>query len=149
MGRSQSTFQKREKEKKRLQKRKQKAEKKELRKANSTSGDLDNMMVYVDDNGNLTDTPPEEKDATMEIDASQIEVSIPRSAAVDVDAERRGTVKFYNEEKGFGFIVQQGVLDQYFVHGSNVDGTIFDNDKVRFKIEKGEKGYNAIEVKKI
>lgn len=149
MARSQSTFQKKEREKKKLQKRKGKDEKKMLRKENSTSGSLDDMMVYVDENGNLMDTPPKEKDNTMEIDASQLDVSTPKSVSLDEDAERRGVVNFFNESKGFGFIVQQGVKEQYFVHGTNVDGVIKDNDKVKFKIEKGEKGFNAICVKKI
>lgn len=149
MARSQNTFQKKEREKKKLQKRKNKEEKKALRKENASSGSLDDMMVYVDENGNLIDTPPAKKDETMEIDASQLDVSTPKSVSMDVNAERRGTVKFYDDVKGFGFIVQQGGQDQYFVHETNVTGSIKDNDKVKFKIEKGEKGYIAIGVKKI
>ncbi|WP_109831600.1 cold-shock protein [Reichenbachiella versicolor] len=149
MARSQKTFQKKEREKKKLQKRKGKEEKKALRKENSKSGSLDDMMVYVDENGNLIDTPPKEKDKTMEIDASQIDVSTPKSASDDIDAERRGKVKFYESSKGYGFIIQDGSNDEFYVHGTNVVGNIAENDKVKFKIEKSERGFVAINVSKI
>ena len=62
MGRSQETFGKKEKEKKKIEKRKLKEEKKEERKANSSSGKgLDDMLAYVDENGNLVDAPPDPK----------------------------------------------------------------------------------------
>ncbi len=54
MGRSQETYNKREKEKKRLKQRKEKLEKKEERKANKQTGELENMMAYVDEFGNIT-----------------------------------------------------------------------------------------------
>ena len=60
MGRSQETFSKKEKEKKKLRKRQDKEAKKEDRKANSSKGkELDEMMAYVDENGNITETPPD------------------------------------------------------------------------------------------
>ena len=60
MGRSQETFGKKEKEKKKAQKRKLKAAKKEERKANNLKGaSLEEMYTYVDENGQLTDTPPD------------------------------------------------------------------------------------------
>ena len=58
MASSQETFSKREKEKKRLKKRVDKQAKLADRKANSPGGGLDNMMAYVDENGRITDTPP-------------------------------------------------------------------------------------------
>lgn len=59
MGRSQQTFMKKEKEKKRIQKAKDKAYKKEIRKSNAVDGnDLSLMIAYVDENGNLSSTPP-------------------------------------------------------------------------------------------
>ena len=59
MARSQETFNKKEKEKKRLKKRQEKQLKKEERKANSKGGGLENMLAYVDENGHITDTPPD------------------------------------------------------------------------------------------
>ena len=60
MAKSQETFGKKEKEKKRLKKREDKLEKKEERKSNSQKGaSLEDMLMYVDENGQLTDTPPD------------------------------------------------------------------------------------------
>lgn len=60
MASSQETFSKKEREKKRLKKKKDKVEKKEERQANAQKGQsLEDMMVYVDENGNLTSTPPD------------------------------------------------------------------------------------------
>ena len=59
MAKSQETFSKKEKEKKRIKKRQDKLVKKDERKANSSGGDLDSMMAYVDEYGNITDTPPD------------------------------------------------------------------------------------------
>lgn len=62
MSRSQNSFIKNQKEKKRLQKRKEKEEKKKERQENNAKGgDLSDMMAYVDDYGNIVETPPEEK----------------------------------------------------------------------------------------
>lgn len=149
MARSQNTFRKKEREKKKQQKRKDKEEKRALKKENIKSGTLNNMIAYVDINGNFSDAPPKEGDDTMEVDASQIDVSTPKSVDMELDAERRGLVKFYNENKGFGFIVPQGSQEQYFFHESNVNGEVWDMDKVKFKLEKGEKGLNAVGVSKI
>ena len=149
MSKSRNTFQKQERAKKKQQRRKGKQEKKAQKKEGSESTSLEDMMVYVDENGNFSKTPPKEKDKTMEIDASQIDVSTPKSAAMDMDAERRGVVKFYNQQKGFGFIIPQGGQEQYFFHGTSVTGEVWDHDKVKFKLERGEKGFDAVEVKKI
>ena len=59
MSKSQETFGKKEKEKKRLKKRKEKAEKREERKETSKGGGLANMLAYVDEHGNISDTPPD------------------------------------------------------------------------------------------
>ena len=59
MGKSQETFNKKEKEKKRKKKKQEKQQRKEERKANSGGGELENMMAYVDEFGNITETPPD------------------------------------------------------------------------------------------
>ena len=62
MAKSQETFSKKEKEKLKLKKRREKEEKKAERKANSQKGlELEDMLAYVDENGNLTTTPPDPK----------------------------------------------------------------------------------------
>ena len=59
----------------------------------------------------------------------------------------KGTVKFYNEFKGFGFIKEDNSTKEYFVHSSGLKDTIRENDKVIFDVEMGKKGLNAVNVK--
>lgn len=149
MGRSQITFNKKEREKKKAQKRKAKAEKREFRKDQESSGKLEDMMAYVDEFGNIVDTPPEERKPAAEIDVNSIAVSTPKAAPIDLDAERRGKVTFFNDSKGYGFIEQQITQEKFFVHSTRLKAPVQENDKVKFKIEKGEKGWVAIDVEKV
>jgi cold shock CspA family protein len=149
MARSQETFGKKEKEKKRLKKRKEKAEKKEERIANSSGGGLDNMMAYVDEFGRITDTPPDPSILKKKIDASSIEIAIPKRTDEPLDSVRKGKVDFFNEAKGFGFIKELDTQEKFFVHVNGLLEEIKENDKVSFELEKGMKGMNAVKVKKI
>ncbi len=60
-----------------------------------------------------------------------------------------GTVKFYNETKGFGFIVDDETGKEIFVHKTGLSETIRDNDRVSFETEEGRKGVNAVNVRKV
>ena len=61
---------------------------------------------------------------------------------------QEGTVKFYNETKGFGFITPNNGGDDIFVHSSGLSTrTINDNDKVVYQVTPGQTGLNAIQVK--
>jgi CspA family cold shock protein len=59
----------------------------------------------------------------------------------------KGTVKFYNDSKGFGFIKDANTEKEYFVHSSGLKENIKENDEVSFELEKGKKGLNAVNVK--
>jgi CspA family cold shock protein len=59
---------------------------------------------------------------------------------------KKGTVKFFNNAKGFGFITQEGSNEDIFVHISGLIDEIRENDEVQFETAKGEKGMNAIRV---
>ncbi|HYG37259.1 MAG TPA: cold shock domain-containing protein [Cytophagales bacterium] len=59
-----------------------------------------------------------------------------------------GTVKFFNNAKGFGFIVQDDSQQEVFVHVSGLSDQVRENDKVTFDLERGKKGMNAVNVKK-
>ena len=61
----------------------------------------------------------------------------------------KGTVKFFNEEKGYGFIKEDESGKEYFVHVSGLTDKVAQNDKVSFDLEQGKKGVNAVNVKVI
>jgi CspA family cold shock protein len=60
-----------------------------------------------------------------------------------------GTVKFFNESKGFGFIVEDDSNTEHFVHVSGLVDEIREGDKVEFELKEGRKGLNATDVKVI
>jgi cold shock protein len=60
-----------------------------------------------------------------------------------------GTVKFFNEAKGFGFITQDQSQKDFFVHANNLVQQIQQNDKVQFDVREGKKGPEAYNVKKL
>ncbi len=152
MAKSQQTFNKTEKEKKRLKKREEKRKKMLARKAeakeNGTSGI---PLAYVDFNGNLVDTPPDPS-MKVEIEAEDIVLGIPKKVPgeeVAFDPIRKGKVSFFDSSKGFGFIIDAENNEKYFVHVSGLIDEIIENDNVSYELEKGMKGMNAVRVKKI
>jgi len=58
-----------------------------------------------------------------------------------------GTVKFFNEAKGFGFIKDANSTKEYFVHSNDLKESIKENDEVTFDLAEGKKGLNAVNVK--
>lgn len=58
-----------------------------------------------------------------------------------------GTVKFFNESKGFGFIKEDNSSNEYFVHASGLIDEIREDDNVEFDLKEGRKGLNAVNVK--
>jgi CspA family cold shock protein len=60
---------------------------------------------------------------------------------------RKGTVKFFNESKGFGFIVEDDSKKEYFVHATGLVDEVQEGDVVEFDVTEGKKGLNAINVK--
>lgn len=151
MAKSQETFNKKEKEKKRLKKRLDKQKKKEERRANQEEGGssgLDSMIAYVDENGNITDTPPDPAKKTK-INAKNIEIGVPKKEKEEIETVKKGRVEFFNDNKGFGFIKEQDSQEKYFVHVNGLIDEIAEGDKVSFELEKGMKGMNAVKVKKI
>lgn len=61
----------------------------------------------------------------------------------------QGTVKFFNEAKGFGFIRPADGGEDVFVHSSGLIDKVRENDKVEYETERGKKGLNAVRVKKV
>ncbi len=148
MARSQETFSKKEKDKKKLKKRQDKQLKKEERKSNSDKGkSFEDMLAYVDENGMITSTPPDPTRKRI-IKTEDIQISISRQGAIDpADLIRKGTITFFNESKGYGFIKDSETQEGIFVHINNLEGPVKENDKVTFETEMGPKGMSAIKVK--
>lgn len=150
MGKTQETFGKKEKEKQRKKKRQDKAEKMEERKMNAKKGkSLDDMMAYLDENGNISSTPPDPR-RKMTFKLEDMEIGVPKQRPADpADAFRSGVVTFFNDAKGFGFIKDMQSQESVFVHVNQLSERISENDKVSFEVEMGPKGLNATNVKKI
>ena len=60
---------------------------------------------------------------------------------------KKGTVKFFNSTKGFGFVVDEESKEEYFVHVSGLIDEINEGDSVEFELQEGRKGLNAVNVK--
>ncbi len=147
MARSQETFNKKEKEKKRLKKRQDKLLKKEERRANAGDGSLEDMMAYVDEEGRISDTPPDPSKKTK-IKAKDIEIGVPKHEHVEKEPNE-GKVTHYNSSKGYGFIKDRASQENFFFHVNGLIDEVEEGDTVTFDLEKGQKGMNAVQVKKI
>ncbi len=150
MGKSQETFSKKEKEKQRLKKRQDKQEKKEERQAKSRNGnDLDSMMAYIDENGNITSTPPDPKKKIV-TNVEDVRIGVAKREPVDeTELIRTGVVTMFNDSKGYGFIKDSKTQESVFVHINSLIDRIKEHDKVTFEVEMGIKGKNAVGVKKM
>jgi len=149
MAKSQQSFNKKEKEKKRRKKKKDKAERREqrkLEKAEQGKKTFEEMLSYVDEDGNLTSTPPDPTKKKKVIKAEDIVLGVPPKDDTIVETVRKGRVNFFNNDKGFGFIVDTETKDSIFVHINNTIDQIGENDKVTFEVEMGPKGPNAVRV---
>lgn len=141
------TWSKKENEDRKKKKKKEKEQRKEERKANAKEGkSLDDMIMYVDEDGNFTSTPPDplKKKAVKEED---IRIGVARQANVKTDTSRKGTVTFFNDSKGYGFIKDSDNGDSIFVHVNGLTEPIKEGNKVIFEVEMGMKGPNAVRVK--
>ena len=100
-------------------------------------------FVYVDFNGNFTDTPPDPEEKEQ---ISLESIIISPTKKDDVDTRVNGKVTFYDDEKGFGFIKNPLNQDSYFFHFSECTDTLAIGDKVEFELIRGEKGMNAVKI---
>jgi len=142
------TWNKKEREKKKQASKKEKAERKLERKENSKNGnDLESMLAYLDENGNLSSKPMDPKKKIL-INAEDIDISVPKAMAINPeDLIHTGIVTFFNNEKGYGFIKDLKTQESVFVHATSLTEAVKENNKVSFEIEMGPKGANAIQVK--
>lgn len=147
MARSQISFNKREKEKKRLEKRQVKQQKAEERKSGGTSS-LDDMIAYVDAFGRITDTLPDPSKKEI-VELENIAVSVPKREEEEIDPIHTGKIDMFNNSRGFGFIREIGTGERFFVHANGLLESVMEGDKVCFEVERGIKGMVAVNVKKV
>ena len=83
----------------------------------------------------------------MKKSATNSNINIPLRKYQFNSIMNKGTVKFFNETKGFGFIIDEESKKEYFVHVSGLTDKIKENDEVEFELEEGRKGLNAVKVK--
>lgn len=148
MARPKETFNKKEQEKIRQKKKIDKQQKKEERKASAVKGKtLEDMFAYVDAYGNLVASPPDPRQK-QEIKAEDIRINTARKEdEPPVNPIRTGTVTFFNESKGYGFIKDHMSQESIFVHVNELEDRVKENDKVTFETERRPKGLNAVRVK--
>ena len=147
MAKSQQTFNKLEREKNKAKKREEKRKKMAARREAKARGEFkQDEFVYVDFNGNFTDTPPD-PDEKEQISLESIVISPTKKD--DVDTRVNGKVTFYDDEKGFGFIKNPLSHDSHFFHFSECPDPLAIGDKVEFELIRGEKGMNAVKITKL
>ncbi|MCD7898562.1 MAG: cold shock domain-containing protein [Bacteroides sp.] len=137
------SYNKRELQKKKEQKRQEKQKRKEERKANGSSS-LDDMIAYVDENGVITDTPPDTVNK-QKVEIDSIVISTPKKEDI-VETVKKGRIEYFNSDKGYGFIKNAINTDKHFFHISNAPTSIKEGDKVTFELERGQKGMNAVKI---
>lgn len=148
MAKSSETFSKKEKEKKRRKKKQDKLEKREqrkLEKAERGKLSFEDQISYVDEYGNITDTPPDPA-KKLKVKAEDIVLGVPPKTEEDIDEPKKGIVKFFSEEKGFGFINDLMTKERLFVHISDLNEPIVEDNKVTFEVKRGPKGLVAYNV---
>lgn len=138
-----NSFNKKEIEKNKKHKRKEKQLRREERKNNPTDS-FEDMIAYVDENGVITDTPPDLSNR-QKVDIEDIIISTPKKEDIE-EPIWQGRVEHFNPDKGYGFIKHTGSTDKYFFHISNAPDSIAEGNMVTFELERGQRGMNAVRI---
>jgi len=142
MAKSSSTSTKKDREKRKQKERKEKLEKRADRKT-AKAKTFDEMIAYVDEFGRISSTPPPQR---QPVDQDSIEISVTRQSAEEPTV-KTGTVFSFDESKGYGFIKDSVTNDSIFVHSSALSTPIKQGNKVTYDIDKGDRGFFAVNVK--
>lgn len=143
------TFSKREKQKQKIKAKQDKAQKMKDRKESGSKKSFEDMLAYIDENGNLSSTPPDPKKMkSIPVEEISLNVSRQPSGDEDTDTVRTGVVTFFNGDKGYGFIEDAKNKESIFVHINQVKHPIKERDKVTFEIEYNARGASAVNVQK-
>ncbi len=138
------SYSKKEFNKKKLEKQREKEKRREERKINNDKGKhFDDMIMYVDENGQLTEVPPTEN-RNSEIELSEIQLG---AAPIEAESKQKsGIITFLNEEKEYGFITSSKGGENLFFHLSNCAHQVKKGNKVIFEVVKSPKGFAAIDI---
>jgi len=137
------SFGKRENEKKKQAKRLEKQKRKEERQAGGVASH-DDMIAWVDELGNIVDTPPELR-ARAEVKLEDVAIATPKKE--DVEPEPlRGRVEYFDAAKGYGFIKELASSEKFFFHISSAPAGIAEGNAVTFESERGARGMNAVRI---
>jgi cold shock CspA family protein len=150
MARSRERYSKKEVRERKEKKRKEKEKKRLERKEGEKKSSLDDMIAYVDEHGRITSEKPDDLRKKSDVKIEDIEISVPKKdSTAEMETERTGTVSFFNESKGFGFIKDPDLRDDVFFHVNNVLQEVKEGNKVSYELEKGKKGMTAVNVKPV
>lgn len=148
MARSQETYSKKERQKKKLQKKKEKQLRRdEKRLEEPKAKSLDEMFAYVDENGNISSTPPDPT-KIKKIAAEDIDLDNSRNSAID-DTPPTGKVTYFDSSKGYGFITDANSGERLFVHINDSADPLAEGDRVTYVSTRSPRGMQASMVKKI
>lgn len=148
MGRYKETAGKKDVRNKQAKKRKEKELKRQEKKEQGKKGSMDDMLAFVDENGNISSTPPD-LTKKKKISAENIETSVPKSDFRVNNKIKTGRVNNFDENKGFGFIVDDKTRQSIFVHVNDCHDEINTGSRVEFETQKGTRGLKAVNVRVI
>ncbi|ERJ59406.1 hypothetical protein [Sphingobacterium paucimobilis] len=139
MAKSQLTFNKKERAKKKQQKKKEKQERREVNKSNNNKGkSMEEMFAYVDEFGNISDTPPTQVYKFKEEDLLR---------PVDQEDEFLfGKVSYYNETGNYGFIRDNETRETVYFNDKLAGMVLSLNQKVKYKYTRTKQGNQISEV---
>ena len=137
---------KKDQEKRKIAKRQEKQKRKEERKSSGSGKSFEDMIAYVDEDGQISSTPPEIK--KEEVKVEDIQISIPRKSETNEVVIYKGKIEFFSQDKGYGFIKMLDTKDKYFFHISNnpVDH-ITEGETVNFELKRGMRGLEVVNMK--
>lgn len=145
------TFSKRERRKKKIERRREKELRREERRQTPVKQkSLEEMMAYVDENGNLSDTPPNPNNA-YKVAAEDIVIDVPRAQSDNPEAMPTGVVTYFDPSKGYGFIINDQSQERLFVHVNSLaepGSELNIGDKVSYTASRSPRGMQAIAVSK-
>lgn len=147
------TFNKKERNKKKLQKRREKEQRRDEKRYEETNPTkkLEDMFAYVDENGNLSNTPPDERKIKA-VALEDIMISTPKDEPEDPNALPKGKISYFDASKGYGFITNIKNQERIFVHVSQLADpsvSLATGDDVEYIATKGPRGPQAELVRKI